>query len=129
MKHHFLSKEDYIIKKSTLPQAGKGAFTNIYLPKGTVLGEYRGKKLTKKQYNSLNDQSYVWELSSPKGVFYIDAKPIKKNNWLRYLNDSRKSSKNNVEEYQYRGKVFYRTTKNIKPGSELFVYYGEDYFD
>ncbi len=29
--------------------------------------------------------------------------------------------------YQYCGRIYYRTFKHIYPGSELLVWYGEDY--
>ena len=122
-----LTKEMYTITTSTIPNAGNGAFANIFLPKGTVLGHYRGKKLTAKQYDRLEDSSYVWELSSKYGPFYIDGKPEKYSNWLRYLNDSR-DKRQNVEPYQSHGKLYYRTIKNVKAGQELFITYGDDYW-
>ena len=132
MPREFLNKEDYTIKTSTIKNAGKGAFTNIYLPKGTVLNYYRGKKLTKKQYDLLPEHKtdYIWELSTPTGgVTYVDGKDKKKSNWLRYLNDPKKDSRLNVEPYQYKQKIYYRTIKNVKPGQELFISYGDEYWD
>ena len=118
---------EYTITTSTIPNAGNGAFTNLFLKKGTVLGNYKGKRLSKDQYNRLRDQSYVWELSSRHGPIYIDGKNPKKSNWLRFLNDSR-DRRINVEPYQYRGDIYYRTIKNIQPGAELFISYGDDYW-
>ena len=123
----FLKESDYTIATSTIPNAGNGAFTNIFLPKGTTLAYYKGKRLTKDQYNRLRDQSYVWELSSRHGPIYIDGKNPKLSNWLRFLNDSR-DRRLNVEPYQYGGNLYYRTTKNINPGSELFISYGDGYW-
>ena len=117
----------YTITTSTIPNAGNGAFANIYLPKGTTLGKYRGKRLNKRQYECLADDSYVWELSSRHGPVYIDGKDPAKSNWLRFLNDSR-DRRINVEPYQYRGNIYYRTIKNIKPGGEMFVSYGDYYW-
>ena len=122
-----LTADQYTIAPSTIPNAGNGAFTNIPLPKGSVLGNYTGKKLSKEQYNRLKDQSYVWELSSKYGPVYIDGKNPKISNWLRFLNDSR-DRRVNVEPYQYQGKLYYRTIKNVKPGSELFISYGDSYW-
>ncbi len=124
-----LTKSEYSIEKSTIPKAGNGAFTNVDLPKGYTLGNYKGKKLSPAGYDRLRDSSYVWELSSPRGMVYIDGKPKKQSNWLRYLNDSRSERKNNVEPYQYRGKLYYRTKKKIPAGSELFISYGDSYWD
>jgi hypothetical protein len=122
-----LTKDMYTIQTSTIPNAGRGAFANVYLPKGTVLGDYKGKRLTSQQYNRLRDQSYVWELSSRKGSIYIDGKNPKRSNWLRFLNDSR-DKRVNVEPYQYGGKLYYRTTRAIKPGQEMFISYGDEYW-
>jgi len=123
-----LKPEQYTIQTSTIPNAGNGAFTNIYLSKGTVLGNYKGKRLSKQQYNHLKDQSYIWELSSRNGPIYIDGKNPKLSNWLRFLNDSR-DKRINVEPYQYRSNIYYRTIKNIQPGKELFISYGDSYWD
>ena len=71
MAKHFLTVGEYIIKKSTIPKAGNGAFTEVFLPKGTVIGHYRGKKLNKKQYDNLKNDNYTWELSKPNGGFFL----------------------------------------------------------
>jgi len=123
-----LTPDEYTIATSTIPNAGNGAFANILLPKGTVLGSYKGKKLSAAQYNRLKDQSYVWELSSRYGPIYVDGKNPKLSNWLRFLNDSR-DRRINVEPFQYRGNIYYRTNKTIKPGTEMFISYGDEYWD
>ena len=123
-----LTPDEYTIKTSTIPNAGNGAFANNFIPKGTTLGYYKGKRLNSHQYNRLKDQSYVWELSSRGGPIYIDGKNPKLSNWLRFLNDSR-DKRENVEPYQYRKNLYYRTTKNVEPGQELFVSYGDSYWD
>ena len=127
-KNVYLKEHEYTIKTSTIPNSGFGAFTNIHLPKGTVLDYYRGKKLNPKQYNNLVDKSYVWNIKSKdRGHFYIDAQDESKSNWLRFINDSR-DHRNNIKPYQYREKIFYKTMKDIYPGQELFVNYGASYW-
>ena len=124
-----LTPEEYNITTSTIPNAGNGAFANVFLPKGTVLGNYKGKKLSPAQYDRLKDSSYVWYVSAGgTNHFYIDGKDPKVSNWLRFLNDSR-DNRQNVEPYQYAGKLYYRTIKNVKPGQELFISYGDEYWD
>ena len=100
-----LTPDQFTIKTSTIPNAGNGAFANIFLPKGSVLGNYKGKRLSSQQYNRLRDQSYVWELSSRHGPIYIDGKNPKLSNWLRFLNDSR-DRRVNVEPYQSHGNIY-----------------------
>ena len=126
-KQKGLTKDMYKIATSTIPNAGNGAFANVFLKKGTILGNYKGKKLSQQEYDRLSDQSYIWELSSKYGPIYIDGKPEKTSNWLRYLNDSR-DKRQNVEPYQYAGKLYYRTIKIVKPGQELFITYGDEYW-
>lgn len=118
---------DYTIKKSSIPNSGKGAWTNVDIPKGTNIGYYKGKKLSLQQYNNLKNEDYVWELSSPKGPFYVDGRVKSKSNWLRYVNH-KPGSKANLEPYQYGGKMWYRARKNIKEGDELFIDYGDEYW-
>ena len=128
MVQKFLKSSDYTIATSTIPNAGNGAFANIPLKKGTTLDYYKGKKLSASAYEKLKDDSYVWELSSPYGPFYIDGKNPKTSNWLRFLNDSR-DRRVNVEPYQYSGRIYYRTKRRIKAGEELFISYGDYYWD
>lgn len=123
----FLTKEEYTIKKSTIPKSGNGAYTNVDLKKGYTLGYYKGRKLNVEQYNNLKNDNYVWELSSSRGPFYIDGSIKRYSNWLRYVNH-KTGNKANLEPYQYRGKMYYHTTKKIKAGSELFIDYGDDYW-
>ena len=128
MPNNFLKNHEYTIKTSTLPNSGFGAFTNIYLPKDTILDYYRGKTLSPKQYTNLEDKSYIWRLKTKdRGEFYVDGQDKSKSNWLRYLNDAR-SNYNNIKPYQYDGKIFYKTMEDIQPGQELFVNYGGSYW-
>lgn len=121
---------DIKIIKSKIKNAGKGVSALKNLKKGTNLGIYKGKLLSKKQYNKLKDKSYVWEIDTPKGVIYHDGKFIKRNNILRYVNGVKsKNQKENVEAYQYNKTIRYRTSKNIKKGEELIINYGEGYWE
>ena len=46
---------------------------------------------------------------------------------MRYVNCARNESEQNLIAYQYRGQIYYRSFKPIHPGTELLVYYGEEY--
>lgn len=122
---------DFIIKQSTIRGAGKGLFTQKDIKKGTRLGEYKGKKVSEKRYLAMKDTSYCWEVDTSQGSFYIDAKKVIKNNPLRYINGAMtkiQKKKVNVESYQYNKKIFYRTIRNIKAGTELIIDYGDEFF-
>ena len=46
---------------------------------------------------------------------------------MRFVNCCRCEDEQNLVAFQFRGKIYYRTYKPIKAGSELLVWYGESY--
>lgn len=106
------------VRASRIRGAGKGLFAATDLPAGTRLGEYTGHR-TKAQPRNGN---YVWEVNiyHPNGSFshheYVDAR---RTPTCRLIN---------AEMYQHRGRVFYRTTKRVRRGTEIIVDYGEEYW-
>jgi len=44
---------------------------------------------------------------------------------MRFVNCARTNKEENVVAYQFKGQIFYRTIKNIYPGCELLVWYGD----
>ena len=121
------------IKKSSIPQAGKGAFAKKTITKGKKIGEYNGLVLGASDYDQLEDKSYVFEVTKKhKGkyyLFYIDAQ---KGGDLRYVNganNSKQKKRVNVESYQYAERIFFRASKKILPGEELLTDYGDNYWE
>jgi uncharacterized protein len=116
------------IKKSLFPFAGKGCFAAQNIKKGTIIQEYKGKILTKKQWNKLKDTSYVWELEDH---LYLDAMKFKRNNPLRYVNGCMGECQcisENVEAIEKNHKIFYKAIKPIQKGEELIIDYGDEFF-
>jgi SET domain-containing protein len=118
------------VKKSTIPQAGKGVFTKSNIKKGQIVTELVGPLLNHKEYLNLSDmeQNYTFYINRNN---ILNSYPIKKQ-FARYVNDANGSSKSKVKnntEFLVKGKrVFIVAVKNIKKDSELFVDYGEDYW-
>ena len=129
-----LNLKDLIdIKKSTIPKAGKGAFAKTRIGCGTRIGEYNGRLHDYASYENLNDKLYVFEVAKKHKdryhLFFIDAK--KEGGYLRYVNGAMTSAqrkKINVEAYQYGERIFFRANKNIKPGQEILIDYGDNYW-
>ncbi|PZR24775.1 MAG: SET domain-containing protein-lysine N-methyltransferase, partial [Azospira oryzae] len=48
-----LLEKHLYVKKSTLPGAGKGLFTKVFIPKGTRIIEYKGEVLTWKEVEKM----------------------------------------------------------------------------
>ena len=59
--------------------------------------------------------------------YYIDAKNEEHASWLRFINCARNESEQNLLSFQYKGSIYCYTIKSIPPGTELLVWYGEDY--
>jgi uncharacterized protein len=126
-----VKKDPLIVKKSSLPNAGKGLFANEYIPKGTRIAEYKGKIATWKQVkqDSVNNV-YLYYMNRNH---VIDARNYKKSK-ARYANDARglkriKGFTNNAVYIESGGRVFIESTRNIAPGEEIFVNYGKEYWE
>jgi len=118
------------VKKSTLPNAGKGLFTKVFIPKGTLIAEYKGKITTWKDVKGDDGKNgYIFYV---KRYHVIDALATRKP-LARYANDARgltriKGITNNCDYITKGLKAYIESKKNIEQGSEIFVDYGPDYW-
>ena len=123
------NSKNWSIKKSKVPAAGKGLYSRIAIPKNKILGECYGKRYSAEDYRNSNvDPMYVWRANDGT---YVDAMPIVRGNPLRYVNapqNIQQADWVNTKVVMKYGKVYYKTTKKIKPGEELWVDYGGGYF-
>ena len=60
-------------------------------------------------------------------VYGVDAKEIEYSNWARWVNCARTPEELNVRIGICNGKVYYFLRKDVRPGEELFAYYGAGY--
>ena len=126
-----INENKLIVKRSGLPNAGKGLFTKIFIPKGTAIVEYKGTITTWKEVDHTEcENGYIYYV---KRDFVIDARPHLKS-LARYANDARGLKKvkgllNNAEYKEYGLSVFIVAKKNIPAGSEILVEYGKEYWD
>ncbi len=126
-----LLEKKLVIKKSGIPNSGKGLFTKVFIPKGTRIVEYKGKLTTWKEVDHDDGRNgYIYYI---KRSIVIDAYNHKKA-LGRYANDAQGISKiegiRNNSEYMIEGsKVFIDAKKDIPAGSEILVPYGKEYWD
>ena len=118
-----------VVKRSTLPQAGKGLFTKKIIPKGTRIVEYKGRVKTWKEA-AHEDNGYIYYVTRNH---VIDAKPYPKA-LARYANDARgvvriKGIVNNSDYIQDGKRVYITSKKDIPAGAEILVGYGKEYWD
>ena len=52
------------VKESTIPGAGKGLFTKIFIPKGTRIVEYKGKLTTWKEVENDYKNGYIYSINT-----------------------------------------------------------------
>ncbi|KAI8512814.1 Histone-lysine N-methyltransferase prdm9 [Branchiostoma belcheri] len=118
---------DYL---SVCPSKIKGAGDGVWLdgqamPKNLVFGPYDGK-ITGPEIGMTS--GYAWQISkNDKVKYYIDATDVTKSSWMRYVNCARNEEEQNLVAFQYYRNIYYRTYKPISPGTELLVWYGNEY--
>jgi hypothetical protein len=118
---------------SNIKAAGIGAYAVDPIPKG-ARGVYKGIPLKEKYANMY----YSWtvktfdsetgeadEEDSP--LYYVDATNLDQSNWTRYVNCGMKKNDNNFDSDQLFDKFFYVAKRDIEPGEELFIDYGDEY--
>jgi SET domain-containing protein len=126
-----LLEKKLIVKKSTLPGAGKGLFTKVSISKGTRIVEYKGKIVTWKEVEAMADErnGYVFHFNNQ---YCIDAWKTKKG-VAHFANDARgiariEGVKNNSEYVTEKKRCYIEASKDIPSGSEILVGYGGEYW-
>jgi hypothetical protein len=122
------------IENSQLPDSGLGVYTEDFIPENTIIGEYTGEIV--KSYK-LEPNDYFYELieaDEKNGVMGIGIDSSKLPRcYMAMINDAQfsKTFSNNcvfegdVEEK----KVYVVSLRDIEPDEELFVSYGEGYWN
>ena len=124
-----LEKQLYV-KKSTIPNSGKGLFTKKAIPKGTLIVEYKGRRSTWAEVKDEDGKNGYIFFINRKTV--IDGLPWK-SALARYANDARglvkqKGLSNNADYIVKGTKAYIESKKDIPAGAEIFVDYGKDYW-
>lgn len=119
-----------IVKKSRLPNAGKGLFTKKAISKGTRIVEYKGKKRKWKDVKHLDGYNGYLMYITRNAV--IDALPSV-DTLGRYANDAQGLSKvkdlrNNCEYVSEGHRCYIEAKRAIEPGEELLVSYGKEFW-
>ncbi|BBI30546.1 SET domain-containing protein [Acanthamoeba castellanii medusavirus] len=115
----------HVIAPSTIPEAGRGVFLTVDLPAGVDLGLYTGRLLTRKEMET-TESLYVLERHNQhtRRLEWVDA-DCEEGNWLRFINQNSPGKRNNVRIMR-NGR--FKTKRAIAAGDELFVSYGNEYW-
>jgi SET domain-containing protein len=125
-----LLEKSLFVKKSNLPQAGKGLFTKIDISKNTRILEYKGKKRKWKEVKHLDGYNGYLMYITRNAV--IDALHYKKT-LGRYANDAKGFSRtpglrNNCDYVSEGDRCYLEAKRSIKKGEELLVGYGKEFW-
>ncbi|XP_060588038.1 PR domain zinc finger protein 14-like [Ruditapes philippinarum] len=97
------------------------------IQKGTRYGPFKGKIVNTSEIKSFDDNSYMWEIfKEGKLSHFIDGRGAT-GNWMSYVNCARHISEQNVTVVQEGGQIFYEVCRDIHPGMEVLVWYGDMY--
>jgi SET domain-containing protein len=126
-----LLEKHLFVKKSSLPKAGKGLFTKTAIKKGTRIVEYKGRLQSWKEVKAQDGFNGYLMYITRNAV--INALPAVKT-LGRYANDAMgltriEGMRNNAEYVSEGSRCFIEATKNIKPGEEILVGYGREYWN
>jgi SET domain-containing protein len=122
-------EEQLEVKPSTIPGAGNGLFTKVFIPEGTRIVEYKGRITTWEEVKNDSENAYILTVNPD---YVIDALPCKEA-LARYANDAKGLQKvrgitNNSKFYTYGQQVFIEAVKDIPAGNEILVSYGKEYW-
>ncbi|XP_043228146.1 histone-lysine N-methyltransferase PRDM9-like isoform X5 [Amphibalanus amphitrite] len=111
--------------QSKNPASGNGVFAENDLPARQRLGPYEGILTT--EQGQARTTGYRWQMKKGERVHHlVNAEDPSCSNWLRRVNCARSEEEQNLVAFQYRGQIYFRTSKPVPRGSELLVYYGDD---
>jgi SET domain-containing protein len=125
-----LLEKQLVVKKSTIPNSGKGLFTKKFIPKGTRIVEYKGKITSWRDVKDEDGKNgYIFYVNRNH---VINALPVK-TALARYANDARGLVRitgvtNNCDYITDGKKAYIESKKDIPAGSEILVDYGTDYW-
>jgi uncharacterized protein len=125
-----LLEKQLVVKKSTIPDSGKGLFTKKFIPKGTQIVEYKGRVSSWKDVKDEDGKNgYIFYVTRNH---VINALPVK-SALARYANDARglvriKGITNNCDYITYGKKAYIESKRDIPAGAEILVDYGADYW-
>ena len=132
---------DVEVKASTPASRGLGLFAQRSLEPGELIGPYTGIVASQTDYikariHQQTSGSYAVAVNTPWAAskcFYVDAEPCEARCLASFINHSRRRQNCEFTELVVAPMLpavpFVRVTRPVAAGSELFVDYGESYWD
>ncbi|XP_056378987.1 PR domain zinc finger protein 14 [Hyla sarda] len=107
--------------------AKSGVFSTSVIPKGVRYGPFQGRVVNTSEIKTYDDNSVMWEIFEDGRLsHFIDGKGAC-GNWMSLVNCARFPEEQNLIAVQCEGNIYYETCKEIAPGQEMLVWYGDCY--
>lgn len=122
-----------LVKTSTLPNSGKGLFTDKPIKKGKKIIEYKGEIIDWKEYEERvkeDKDGYLFFINKKRCIDAFATPEFK----ARYANDAEglsrvKGLKNNSSYEIFGDQCYIVSERDIEAGEEIFVDYTKEYWD
>ena len=119
-----------MVKKSRLPDAGKGLFTKVDIHTGSRIAEYKGRV---QPWREVKDEDGIngYLMYINRNVVINGLRALK--TLARYTNDASglvriEGIRNNSEFVSEGSRCFIEATRKIKAGEEIYASYGREYW-
>ncbi|XP_054893258.1 PR domain zinc finger protein 14 [Poeciliopsis prolifica] len=105
-----------------------GIFTDkVSIPKGSRFGPFQGKLVNTSEIKTYDDNTLMWEVfENGQLSHFVDGRGAS-GNWMSLVKCARFPEEQNLIAVQVQGQIFYEACKEITPGQELLVWYGDCY--
>ncbi|XP_029005404.1 PR domain zinc finger protein 14 [Betta splendens] len=106
----------------------RGVFTDKgSIAKGTRFGPFQGKLVNTSEIKTYDDNTLMWEVfENGRLSHFVDGRGSS-GNWMSLVKCARFPEEQNLVAVQIQGQIFYEACKEIRPGQELLVWYGDCY--
>lgn len=122
------------VKKSTLPNAGKGLFATKTFNKNSVIGEYSGENVSEaeigRRYGKSKHDNVPYGLGANNAKGRVLDSACRRS-VMSLANSGRSRMQSNAkfsDRIKPNGTINVRATKKIKAGAEIKIWYGTDYW-
>lgn len=124
------------VKRSLIPNSGRGLFAAKLFHKGDVIGMYNGQILDgddlTKRYGVLQNRHCPYVVAVGRGANMKIVDAACRRCVMSMANGSSSLSQSNarfVDHMQPNGAVTVRATRRVNRGDEIILHYGHEYFD
>ncbi|XP_015124421.1 uncharacterized protein LOC107046333 [Diachasma alloeum] len=113
------SLPDFLELKISTNEHGLGVFSKNPVPMYAKLGPLVGEPVKEMDIPDDFSMRHIWEVENDGKSSYISTTNPLKSNWMRYMRPAETKEERNVAVITQNGKLYFVTTQNIAPGSEL----------